>query len=124
MEDKSNCLQTSCEFYQYCGTVTTPIYEVKDGMITVKGKQYPIKLVDGYYIIRKLTVRECMRLQTVPEWYDFSCVSKSQAYKMLGNGWTCEVIKHLIQSCLNDTEEVEYSLNNQMDIFDFIEDNE
>lgn len=124
MEDKSNCLQTSCEFYQYCGTVTTPIYEVKDGMITVKGKQYPIKLVDGFYIIRKLTVRECMRLQTVPEWYDFSCVSKSQAYKMLGNGWTCEVIKHLIQSCLNDTEEVEYSMDNQMNIFDFIEDNE
>ena len=80
------------------------VYEVRDGQITIKGKQYPIKLRDGFYIIRKLTVTECKRLQTVPEWYDFSCVSNSQAYKMLGNGWTCEVIKHLIDSCLNEKE--------------------
>lgn len=73
-----------------------PIYEVKDGYITVKGNKYPIKLVDGFYIIRKLTVRECMRLQTVPEWYEWP-VSKSQAYKMLGNGWTVEVIAHLLR---------------------------
>lgn len=74
-----------------------PIYEVKDGTITIKDKQYPIKLVDGYYIIRKLTVTECMKLQTVPEWYEWP-VSNSQAYKMLGNGWTCSVIAHLLQS--------------------------
>ena len=77
-------------------TKAAPIYEVKDGLITVKGKKYPIKLVDGFYIIRKLTVRECMRLQTVPEWYEWP-VSKSQAYKMLGNGWTVEVIAHLLR---------------------------
>lgn len=74
---------------------TYPVYEVKDGQITIKGKQYPIKLADGFYIIRKLTVRECKRLQTVPEWYEFP-VSDTQAYKMLGNGWTVEVIAHLI----------------------------
>ena len=78
------------------GRYDAPIYEVKDGFITVKGKKYPIKLVDGFYIIRKLTVRECMRLQTVPEWYECP-VSKSQAYKMLGNGWTVEVIAHLLR---------------------------
>lgn len=77
-----------------------PVYEVRNGLITIKGKQYPIKLKDGYYIIRKLTVRECMRLQTVPEWYEFP-VSDSQAYKMLGNGWTCEVIAHLIRSAID-----------------------
>ena len=77
-------------------TKTVPIYEVKDGFITVKGNKYPIKLVDGFYIIRKLSVRECMRLQTVPEWYEWP-VSKSQAYKMLGNGWTVEVIAHLFR---------------------------
>ena len=76
-----------------------PVYEIRDGLITIKGKQYPIKLQDGYYIIRKLTVSECKRLQTVPEWYEFP-VSNSQAYKMLGNGWTCEVIAHLIRSCI------------------------
>jgi DNA (cytosine-5)-methyltransferase 3A len=72
-----------------------PVYEVKDGQITIKGKTYPIKLKDGFYIIRKLTVRECMRLQTVPEWYEFP-VSDSQAYKMLGNGWTVDVIVHIL----------------------------
>jgi len=96
MGNKSNCLQTTNEFYQYCGSIDAPIYEVKDGFITVKGNKYPIKLVDGFYIIRKLTVRECMRLQTVPEWYEWP-VSKSQAYKMLGNGWTVEVIAHLLR---------------------------
>ena len=77
-------------------TKVVPIYEVKDGLITVKNNKYPIKLVDGFYIIRKLTVRECMRLQTVPEWYEWP-VSKSQAYKMLGNGWTVEVIAYLLR---------------------------
>lgn len=76
---------------------TQPIYEVRNGLITIKGKQYPIKLVDGFYIIRKLTVSECKRLQTVPEWYDFSVISNSQAYKCLGNGWTVDVIAHLLR---------------------------
>jgi DNA (cytosine-5)-methyltransferase 3A len=76
---------------------TYTVYEVKDGQITIKGKQYPIKLADGFYIIRKLTVSECKRLQTVPEWYEFP-VSDTQAYKMLGNGWTVEVIVHLINA--------------------------
>ena len=73
------------------------VYEVKNGIITIKGKEYPIKLSDGFYIIRKLTVRECMRLQTVPEWYEFP-VSNTQAYRMLGNGWTVDVIVHLLNS--------------------------
>ena len=81
-----------------------PAYEVHGGYITIKGKQYPIKLKDGYYIIRKLTVRECMRLQTVPEWYEFP-VSDSKAYKMLGNGWTCEVIAHILKSLMDGGED-------------------
>lgn len=76
------------------------VYYVHDGSIEIKGRSYPIKLKDGYYIIRKLTVSECMRLQTVPDWYDFSVVSNAQAYKMLGNGWTCDVITHLINATL------------------------
>ena len=75
-----------------------PVYLVKNGMIYIKGKGYSIKLTDGYYIIRKLTVMECMRLQTVPGWHDFSVISNSQAYKCLGNGWTCDVITHLINA--------------------------
>lgn len=79
------------------------VYEVRDGLITIKDKQYPIKLTDGFYVIRKLTISECKRLQTVPEWYDFSVVSNSQAYKMLGNGWTCDVISHLIRATRRST---------------------
>ena len=74
------------------------VYEVDNGYVTFKGEQYPVKLPDGYYIFRKLTVTEGMRLQTVPEWYDFSVISNSQAYKCLGNGWTCDVITHLINA--------------------------
>ena len=72
-----------------------PVYEVRGGRITIKGKTYPIKLADGFYIIRKLTVTECKRLQTVPDTYAFP-VSDSQAYKMLGNGWTVDVIAHIM----------------------------
>lgn len=76
-----------------------PIYEVAGGLITIKGKRYPIKLADGLYIIRKLTVTECCRLQTMPDDY-CRAVSKSQAYKGLGNGWTAEVIIHILANAL------------------------
>ena len=89
------------------------VYKVDGGLITIKDKQYPIKLADGYYIIRKLTVTECMRLQTVPEWYKFP-VSDSQAYKMLGNGWTVDVIAHLITATQTQQEE-------QLDLFQMVE---
>ena len=78
-----------------------PIYEVKDGLITINGKQYPIKLADGYYIIRKLTVTECARLQTMPDDY-CRAVSNAQAYKGLGNGWTAEVIIHILNGALKN----------------------
>ena len=43
---------------------------------------------------RKLTPKECERLQTVPDNYT-DCVSDTQRYKMLGNGWTVSVISHI-----------------------------
>lgn len=45
--------------------------------------------------IRKLTPLECERLQTVPEGYT-DHVSNAQRYKMLGNGWTVDVISHIL----------------------------
>lgn len=72
-----------------------PIYEVRDGSILVDGNWYKVPIKDGFYIIRKLTVEECMRLQTIPDTFEFP-VSATQAYKMLGNGWTMEVIKHIL----------------------------
>lgn len=77
------------------------LYEVKDGLITIKDKQYPIKLADGYYIIRKFTPTECERLQTLPDGYTEG-VSNAQRYKALGNGWTAEVIIHILTGALKN----------------------
>ena len=46
-------------------------------------------------MLRRLTPTESARLQTIPDWYKWGC-SDTQAYKMLGNGWTVEVIKHIL----------------------------
>lgn len=78
-----------------------PVYEVRDGFITIKDKQYPIKLADGYYLIRKLTPLECERLQTLPDGYT-SGVSDTQRYRAIGNGWTAEVIIHILNHALKD----------------------
>lgn len=77
------------------------VYEVKNGMVTIKGRLQPIKLKDGLYIIRKLTPVECERLQTLPDGYTEG-VSNTQRYKGLGNGWTAEVIIHILQGALKD----------------------
>lgn len=78
-----------------------PIYTVKDGLITIKDKQYPVKLRDGDYLIRKLTPTECERLQTMPDGYT-AAVSNSQRYRALGNGFTAEVIIHILNHALKD----------------------
>lgn len=51
---------------------------------------------------RKLTPLECERLQTLPDHYT-AHVSNTQRYKMLGNGFTVEVIRHIL-SCNEWTE--------------------
>lgn len=45
--------------------------------------------------IRRLTPTECAKLQTIPDWYEW-IVSDTQIYKQCGNGWTIEVIKHIL----------------------------
>ena len=77
------------------------LYVVENGMITIKDKTYPIKLADGSYRIRKLTPVECERLQTLPDGYT-KAVSNAQRYKGLGNGWTAEVIIHILNGALKD----------------------
>lgn len=52
-------------------------------------------------VVRKLTPIECERLQTVPDGYT-SCVSDTQRYKMLGNGWTADVIAHILRQMTID----------------------
>jgi DNA-cytosine methyltransferase len=68
MEDKSNCLTAAkYDFMQYTENLK----------------------------IRRLTPLECERLQTVPDNYT-AAVSDTQRYKMLGNGWTVDVIVHIL----------------------------
>ena len=57
--------------------------------------------VDGLFY-RKLTPLECERLQTVPDGFT-AHVSNTQRYRMLGNGFTVEVISHIL-SCNEWTE--------------------
>lgn len=77
------------------------LYHITNGQIEVNGSTYPINLPDGYYYIRKLTPMECERLQTLPDHYT-DCVSNAQRYKGLGNGWTAEVIIHILNGVLHD----------------------
>lgn len=77
------------------------VYRVKNGLIYISGKEYPIDLIDGDYTIRKLTVKECCRLQTMPDDY-MKSVSESQGYKGIGNGWTAEVIIHILNYALKN----------------------
>ena len=67
-DDISNCLTT-----------------VQKDSIVVKDKRW-----------RKLTCLECERLQTVPDGYTEG-VSNTQRYRMLGNGWTVDVISHILK---------------------------
>lgn len=74
MLEKSNCLTASK--FNYC------------------------KVTNDWF--RILTPLECERLQTVPEGYT-DCVSNTQRYKMLGNGWTVDVIAHILGGLKNET---------------------
>lgn len=62
---------------------------------------YKIDLPDGDYIIRKLTPVEAERLQTLPDNYTEG-ISNSQRYKCIGNGWTVDVIAHILSFLKED----------------------
>jgi site-specific DNA-cytosine methylase len=50
------------------------------------------------YEYRLMTIRECAQMQTIPDWFDFDVVSETQAYKAIGNGWTVDVIAHILKN--------------------------
>lgn len=64
-------------------------------LTTVPKDNYVCDVVEGVKY-RKLTPIECERLQTVPDNYS-NHVSNTQRYKMLGNGWTVDVITHILR---------------------------
>lgn len=79
-KDKSNCIDAN-----YFKGI--PLNQDRTGIIKVEDKNAKI---------RRLTPIECERLQTVRDNYT-NHVSDSQRYKMLGNGWTIDVIAHILK---------------------------
>ena len=86
--DKSRCLSTLTK-----DTVVSPL---------PKGR-YPDAYGEHKLHWRKLTVKECCRLQTLPDDYCKS-VSNSQGYKMLGNGWNNETIKCILKGLTTENK--------------------
>lgn len=79
-------------------------YEIKDGYVEYNKRKFSIELEDGYFKFRKLTPIEFERLQTLPD--DFTKgVSKTQRYKTTGNGWTVDVIAHILSYMKKDMED-------------------
>jgi len=87
------------------------VYSVQDSTISLHSSygisfgNCKINLPDGYYTIRKLTPIEAERLQTLPDNYTALGVddegktvkiSNTQRYKTIGNGWTTDVIAHIL----------------------------
>ena len=72
-----------------------PIEGIVDGQkfYTLTNKENRGVLIEGY--IRKLTPIECERLQTLPDNYTEG-ISNAQRYAALGNGWTVDVIAHIL----------------------------
>ncbi len=108
-DEKSNCITTvSKDNYLIKLFNTNPSGNGMNGWVyhtnaksptitTNKGEGNKISH-DGIWY-RKLTPIECERLQTVPDNYT-DCVSNSQRYKMLGNGWTVDVIAHIFKGMM------------------------
>jgi len=75
------------------------IYGIEGKMVCISAElsgRFNISDYPKSYNYRKATPIECERLQTVPDNYTAS-VSNSQRYKMLGNGWTVDVIAHIFK---------------------------
>ena len=113
-DNKSNCVTTVQKDTLICAPVRIGqygkggqgqrIYSVRGKSVTLsangggqgaKTGLYKIDLPDGDYIIRKLTPIEAERLQTLPDNYTAG-ISNTQRYKCIGNGWTVDVIAHIL----------------------------
>ncbi len=72
----------------------------RDGVHTVAGGMlnglYPTKMKAGRYNLRRLSVKEMERLQTLSDGYvDRSKAGLSKKGQMIGNGWTVDIISHI-----------------------------
>ena len=119
-DGKSNCLTTVQKDSLVCAPVRVGqygkggqgqrIYSVIGKSVTLsangdgqgaKTGLYKIDLPDGDYLVRKLTPIEAERLQTLPDNYTAG-ISNTQRYKCIGNGWTVDVIAHILSFLKED----------------------
>ena len=66
-------------------------------LTTCGGGHREPKVAQADFVWRKLSPLECMRLQTVPDDY-LMPVSNTRKYMLLGNGWTVDVICHILKN--------------------------
>ncbi len=90
--------KTHCITARYTGAVAwNSVQKSQRSMIPTKEENTDNPNNYNGLTYRKLTPLECERLQTVPDGYT-NHVSNSQRYKMLGNGWTIDVIAHILKN--------------------------
>lgn len=68
-------------------------------ILAMSGGNHEPKIAVDHLSYRKLTPVECERLQTLPDNYTQG-VSNTQRYKMLGNGWTVDVLAHIFNGVI------------------------
>ncbi len=91
--EKMNKQETATELYRKVRA--KQLEEIQSRMPEGKqGVEFTHNGITYASFIRRLTPTECDRLQTIPEDYNWSDISESQHYRMIGNGWTIEAIKH------------------------------
>ena len=64
------------------------------------GNHSDMDILQSAHVTRRYSPVECERLQTVPDNYT-NHVSNTQRYKMIGNGWTVDVITHIFKGLNN-----------------------
>jgi site-specific DNA-cytosine methylase len=94
--DKVVCATLAVNGHDILKRVNSPKHKCQT-LTAVCGGNQQKKVLEGIYMsVRKLTPLEYERLQTVPDNYT-SIVSDGSRYKMLGNGWTVDVIAHIFK---------------------------
>lgn len=96
LDGKAHTLCSQPTFYQYLGTVESPCLPFEGGRVRLPdGTELACRLWDERFILRPLTVRECARLQGMPEdWY--AGESDAQALRQIGLGWNRPAVRHLL----------------------------
>lgn len=99
--DKACALSRGSMVTSSCATLIFTEYKYGVHLVEngIMDRQYPVKLPDGRYNLRKLSIKEMERLQTLPDGYtSVRGVGSQKRSAAIGNGWTVDVIAHILSS--------------------------